>query len=130
MSNSKRILSFIMAFAMVLTIFSGVGTAFVPKASAEETSHTGSESVIDSLESLDARGGHYVYFGMDFYEQNAAGSWEITDHYVNPGQTLRAEFFLKSSLYFGSGNIYLIFDRNFFDISNGADLTYKTSYDP
>ena len=41
MSNSKRILSFIMAFAMILSVFSGVGAAFVPKASAEDVGYTG-----------------------------------------------------------------------------------------
>ena len=131
MSNSKRILSFIMAFAMVLTIFSGVGAAFVPKAAAEEAGHTGSESVIDSLADLDARDGYYIYLGLDFYEQNAAGAWEITDHYVNPGQTLKAEVYLKSDMWFGAGNPYFIFERSFFDVTNGfTGLTYDTTYDP
>ena len=34
MSKSKRILSFVMAFAMVMTMFSGVGAIFAPKAAA------------------------------------------------------------------------------------------------
>ena len=61
MSKSKRILSFVMAFAMVMTMFSGVGAIFAPKAAAEAlpaptTSHTGSESAIKTMAELEAMG--------------------------------------------------------------------------
>ncbi|MBQ9849063.1 MAG: hypothetical protein IJO36_00005, partial [Clostridia bacterium] len=116
MSTFKKVVSLVLCFVMLLGIAVPAAIAADNTAETTETSHTGSESVIDSLATLDARDGHYVYFGMDFYEKDADGEYTLTDHYVEPGQTLRAEFFLKSSLYFGSGNIYLIFDRNFFDI--------------
>ncbi|MBR2869441.1 MAG: hypothetical protein IKB88_10340, partial [Clostridia bacterium] len=134
MSKSKRILSFIMALSMLLTMFSGMGSVF---ASAEtETSYTGSESVIDSIASLEAdmskyESGNYLYLGIDFYEKNAAGDWELTDHYVNPGDTIRGYFYLKSNLYIGAGAPYFVFERSFFDVTNAQKaLTYDNTYDP
>ncbi len=139
MSTSKRILSFIMALAMVMTMFSGVGVVFA--SAAEETYYTGSESVgIDTLADFAALGydktqqKFYMYLGVDYYEQNAAGEWELTDHYVQPGAQLRGEVHFKTNMYTGSGMaIYFNFDRNFFDITNGKGATYPAtanSYDP
>ncbi len=134
MSTSKRILSFIMALAMVMTMFSGVGTIFASAADAEF--HTGSESVVDTMEEIEAyaTGNYYLYIGVDYYEQNAAGAWEITDHYVQPGAQLRGEVHLRTNMYTGSGmQIFFNFDRNFFDVTNGKGATYPStanSYDP
>ena len=142
MSNSKRILSFVMAFAMVMTVFSGMGAIFAPKAAAEAlpaptTGYSGAESVIKTMDEIKANGyadgsnNWFIYFGIDFYEQNAAGDYELTDHYVNPGQNLRGYVYYKSNLWIGAGTVYFVFDRNFFDVTNGAtNLTYLDSYDP
>ena len=88
MSNSKRILSLVMAFAMVLTMFSGVGAIFAPKAAAEAlpypaTGYSGSESVIKTMAELEAMGyeegsgNYFLYFGLDFYEENAISSYSF-----------------------------------------------------
>ncbi|MBO5859194.1 MAG: hypothetical protein J6R20_05400, partial [Clostridia bacterium] len=102
MSTSKRILSFIMALAMVMTMFSGVGTIF---ASADDaTYYNGSESVIDTLADIEALGydksqsKFYLYIGVDYYEKNAAGAYELTDHYVQPGADLRGEVHFRTNM--------------------------------
>ena len=136
MSTLKKVLSLVLALTMV---FSTVAVAFA--ADTTESYYAGEESVgIDTLADFEALGydktqqKFYMYLGVDYYEQNAAGAWELTDHYVQPGAQLRAEVYFKTNMYTGSGMaIYFNFDRNFFDVTNGKGATYPAtanSYDP
>ncbi len=132
MSNTKRFLSAVMAFVMVLSMFSGLGgifaknEAFVPTASAAEGT-----SKIDSYADLAAAYDNFVYLGLEFYEQDTAGDWFLTDYYVKPGQSLKMYVYVKTDMYLGQGSPYFIFERSFFDVTNGAtNLTYDNTYDP
>ena len=130
MSTFKKVLSLVLCFVMLLGIALPAAVA-ADETTETETSHTGSESVIDSLADLDARDGYYLYLGLEFYEEDADGEWTITDHYVEPGQTLKAEVYLKSDMWFGAGNPYFIFERSFFDVTNGfTGFSYDSTYDP
>ena len=72
-----------------------------------------------------------MYLGVDFYEKGEDGEYTLTDHYVQPGQALRGYFYFKSNLWMGAGNPFIIFERSFFDVTNGAtNLTYDETYDP
>ncbi len=131
MSTFKKVLSLVLSLAM---IFSTVALAFA--ADTTESYYAGDESVIDSLADIEAykTGDYYLYIGVDYYEKNAAGAYELTDHYVQPGADLRGEVHFRTNMYTGSGiQIFFNFDRNFFDITNGKGATYPStanSYDP
>ena len=129
MSTFKKVISLVLCLTMLL------GTFAVAFAGTEtETSHTGDASVIKTVAELKDgtyKSGNYLYLGIDFYEKNAVGAWEITDHYVQPGDTIRGYFYLKSNLYIGAGAPYFVFERSFFDVTNAqVALTYDTKYDP
>ncbi|MBR6786227.1 MAG: InlB B-repeat-containing protein [Clostridia bacterium] len=139
MSTFKKVVSLVLCLSMLM----GIVVFAIPTALAAEettttvTSHTGNESVIDSMEDIkangyaDGSGKYFLYFGIDFYEEVADGEWELTDHYVQPGDTLRGYFYYKTNMYVGAGNAYIIFDRSFFDVTNGATgLGYDNTYDP
>ena len=136
MSTFKKVLSLVLCLAMV---FGTVVIGFAADDKAE-TYYAGSESVIDTMADFEELGydktqkKFYMYLGVDYYEKNAAGAYELTDHYVQPGADLRGKVYFKTNMYTGSGMaIYFHFDRNFFDISNGKGTSYPSTpnnYDP
>ena len=139
MSTFKKVVSLILCLAMLMgTVVLAVPTALAAEeTTTPATSHTGDKSVIKTMEEIkangyaDGSGNYFLYFGLDFYEQDADGEWTITDHYVQPGDSLRGYFYYKSNMWMGAGNVYIVFDRAFFDVTNGFDgLTYNDTYDP
>ena len=139
MSTFKKVVSLVLCLTMLM----GTVVLAIPTASAAEettttaTSHTGDKSVIKTMDEIKANGyadgsnNWFIYFGIDFYEQDADGEWIITDHYVQPGDSLKGYVYYKSNLWIGAGTVYFVFDRNFFDVTNGdTGLTYLDSYDP
>ncbi|MBO5859227.1 MAG: hypothetical protein J6R20_05575, partial [Clostridia bacterium] len=99
MSTFKKVLSLVLSVAM---IFSTVAVAFA--ADSTESYYAGNESVIDSLADIEALGydksqsKFYLYIGVDYYEKNAAGAYELTDHYVQPGADLRGEVHFRTNM--------------------------------
>ncbi len=130
MSTFKKVVSLVLCLAMLLSTVAIVGNAIVaPKASDAESSVP--VSGIDSYADLAAKYDNFVYLGLEFYEKNSEGDYTLTDYKVQPGQELKMYFYLKTDMYLGSGAPYIIFERSFFDVTNGAtNLTYDDTYDP
>lgn len=151
MANSKRFLSIVLAVLMVFSTMSCLGSVI---ASAAVTGTTGYEhnydnwdkafsetnnwDGIDSLSELTAKYGAWdqtsnpwIYIGIEVYEKNASDEWELTDHYVQPGQELLLRYYIKGDCYTGDGNtLHTQFDRSFFDIASySATTSYTASYD-
>ena len=125
MSTFKKVVSLMLCFAMLLGTVAIAGNSIVaPKASAAEAPVSGIDSYADLAEKYD----NFVYLGLEFYEQTEDGEYTLTDYKVQAGQDLRMYFYIKTDMYLGGGNPYIIFDRNFFDVTNGAtNLTYDNT---
>ena len=126
MSTFKKVVSLMLCFAMLLSTVAIAGNIVAPKASAAEAPVSGIDSYADLADKYD----NFVYLGLEFYEQTEGGEYTLTDYKVQAGQDLRMYFYIKTDMYLGGGNPYIIFDRNFFDVTNGAtNLTYDETYD-
>lgn len=130
MSKFKRFLSSFLALTMVLGMFSMLGGVFAVDASAATlapyTTHIKTYAELeeeygstDTDGNVTGRGGFY-YIAVEFFEADG----QPTDHVVAPGDKLTARFYLKSSFYLSVTNTDYLFDRNFFDVSNGAANGY------
>ncbi len=130
MSKFKRFLSSFLVLTMVLGMFSMLGGVFTVDASAATfTSYTTKIKTYDELIAeygyTDTSGeqvagtkgkGGFIYYAVEFLEADGTP----TDHIVSPGDKLKVRFYIKSSF---PGQVFetdYIFDRNFFDISNGT----------
>lgn len=130
MSKFKRFLSSFLALTMVLGMFSMLGGVFAVDASAATlapyTTHIKTYAELeeeygstDTDGNVTGQGGFY-YVAVEFFEADG----QPTDHVVAPGDVLTARFYLKSSFYMSVTNTDYLFDRNFFDVSNGAANGY------
>lgn len=130
MSKFKRFLSSFLALTMVLGMFSMLGGVFAVDASAATlapyTTHIKTYAELEEeYGSTDTNGnvtgqGGFYYVAVEFFEADG----QPTDHVVAPGDVLTARFYLKSSFYMSVTNTDYLFDRNFFDVSNGAANGY------
>ena len=130
MLKFKRFLSSFLALTMVLGMFSMLGGVFAVDASAATlapyTTHIKTYAELEEeYGSTDTNGnvtgqGGFYYVAVEFFEADG----QPTDHVVAPGDVLTARFYLKSSFYLSVTNTDYLFDRNFFDVSNGAANGY------
>jgi hypothetical protein len=104
-----------MAFAMLISMFTGLGGMFSTKAFAAE-----GVSSVKSYDELDAAKDEFIYLATEVYEPDADGEYALSDYYVDPGMKLKVRVFLKTDLYIGAGTIGFVHDNRFFDIQNGT----------
>lgn len=129
MSNLKKVVSLLLCLSMLAGVFTVLGGTLAPTASAVKLDELPAEPTINkvkTVEQLNAQYGDagYYYLGLEFYEADG----NLTDGYVNAGDTLTVKVYLKTSFYVKKATTVYAFDRNFFDVSNGATtLTYDTS---
>lgn len=129
MSNLKKVVSLLLCLSMLAGVFTVLGGTLAPAASAMKLDELPAEPTINkvkTVEQLNAQYGDagYYYLGLEFYESDG----NLTDGYVNAGDTLTVKVYLKTSFYVKRATTVYAFDRNFFDVSNGATtLTYDAS---
>ena len=110
MTMSKRVLSSVLALAMVLSMFTGLSAIFAVPAKAA----AGTSQVKSYADCLNDWGAGFIYYAVDMYEQDG-NDWILTDHYINAGDTLKARIYIKSSRYMGSSTAGLVWSSNMFE---------------
>lgn len=116
MSNLKKVISLLLCLSMLAGMVAILDGAFVPTASAasaEPVTHK-----IKTMEQLNAKYGNkgFYYLGLEFYESNG----KPTDGYVQPGDTLEVRVYVKSSFFIKELTNHNVFEKSFFDVTNGA----------
>ena len=134
MTKFKRFLSCFLALTMVLGMFSGLGAMFTVDASAAVI--VGTSNVKTYEEAVTEFGSDFIYYAIDVMEYDEDGKPYLTDHYVQPGDTLQVRHYIKMSRFMGLSTFYLFYDADFFDIRNGetdlpngAELTMNADHD-
>ena len=117
MSTTKRGVSLLLCRSMLVSMFSILG-AIMPKAHAAE----GESRVKSYEECMSDFGAGFVYYAVDFYEIGDA-DWVLTDHYVDAGDVLKAQIYIKSSRYMGSSTAGLVWSSNMFEHDVPASST-------
>lgn len=123
MSTLKKVISLVLCLSMLTGVLAVLGA---PIASAVNIStvKTPVTHTVRSVAELNNQYGDrgYYYLGLEFYEYGEDGkTTTLSDGYVDPGQTLQVKIYMKTSFYFSQAETHYAFDRNFFDISNGAN---------
>ncbi len=122
MSTFKKVISLVLCLSMLTGVFAVLG-APIASAANISTIKTPVTHTARSVSELNAQYGDrgYYYLGLEFYEYGEDGTTTmLSDGYVDPGQTLQVRIYMKTSFYLKSAATHFGFDRNFFDISNGA----------
>lgn len=123
MSTFKKVISLVLCLSMLTGVFAVLG-APIASAANISTIKTPVTHTARSVSELNAQYGDrgYYYLGLEFYEYGEDGkTTTLSDGYVDPGQTLQVRVYMKTPFYFNQADTYYAFDRNFFDISNGAN---------
>ena len=120
MTKFKRCLSAFLAFAMVLGMFSGISSVFVPKAAADSVGTTN----VKTFAEIDAAYDKYIYVGLDVIE---VANGELTDGYVNAGDWLEYRCTILSDMYVGNSAPHIVYERDFFDVRVVTSTTPSTS---
>lgn len=152
MIKAKRFLSAFMALVMVATMFTCLGTV----ANARYSHDIGDWSTswnrtfdanevygVRSYAELAATYGDtdvcstnpWVYCATEVYEYNTATSaWELTDHYVQPGEQLKFKWYVKSNCALATSQWHTMFERDFFDVladyTGSATPSWSANYQP
>lgn len=129
MSTLKKVISLVLCLSMLTGVLAVLGA---PIASAVNIStvKTPVTHTVRSVAELNNQYGDrgYYYLGLEFYEYGEDGkTTTLSDGYVDPGQTLQVKIYMKTSFYLKSAETHFGFDRNFFDISNGASVSEDKS---
>ena len=132
MKKAKRFLSAFLALMMVVGMFSCLGTVASARYTHDDTNYTDSWNRtfnpneaygVKSYAELAAIYGDqdvnsdtpWIYEAVEVYEEDGNGDWELTDHYLQPGDTVKFRIYLKGNVALGPFNLMLFLDNTFFE---------------